>query len=236
MFTDPFAIGFLPTGYRLVARLASLPPVGHAIERYIDHHWPGGPRGSAVVRTRLIDDLLGEALTGGAEQMLLLGAGYDSRADRLPAVASMRVYEVDHPVTQTRKRRIIGTRVTPGMRAHVRFVPVDLERDDPGAALRRAGLAPVRTVTVTVWEGVTNYLTAEAVDTTLRWLATATAAGSWVIFTYVDRRVLDGTRTFPGAEPWLRTVREAGEAWTFGFAPGELPGYLTEHRTPCCAS
>ncbi len=78
-----------------------------------------------------------------------------------------------------------------------------------------------------VWEGVTNYLTGEAVDPTLRHLADLAAAGSRIVFTYVDRAALDGTGAFRGVEEWHAVLRRHGEPWTFGFDPAELPWYLS---------
>jgi methyltransferase (TIGR00027 family) len=237
LFDDPYAARFLRRRYRLLVRLAKLPPLGHGLERYIDGRWSGGPRGSAVVRTRLIDDLLTESLlteslltgspAGGARQVLLLGAGYDSRAYRIPAAATATVFEVDHPATQAAKRRLIQGRLPAERRSHVRFVPVDLLHDDLDAALRRAGFAAGAS-TVVIWEGVTNYLTAEVVDATLRFLAAVTGAGSRIIFTYVDSAALDGSTQFDGLTEWQAAVRDAGEPWTFGFDPAALPGYLAE--------
>jgi methyltransferase (TIGR00027 family) len=227
LFDDPYAVGFLPRRYRLLTRLARVPRAGQWVERYLDEHWPAGPRASAVVRTRLIDDLLGEALAAGARRLLLLGAGYDSRAYRLPALAAVRVFEVDHPATQAVKRRLIGARVGAERAAHVTFVPADLVRDDLPTALDAAGFGPPER-TVVIWEGVTNYLTAPSVDATLRQLAALSAPGSRIIFTYVDRAALDGTGGFSGVEEWHEQVRRRGEPWTFGFDPAELPGYLAE--------
>jgi methyltransferase (TIGR00027 family) len=216
---DPYAARFLTGRYGFLARLARVPVGRRLLERYIDRRFPGGPRASAVARTRLIDELVTEA---GAGQVVLLGAGYDSRAYRLPAVRSARVFEVDHPATQATKRRAVEDHVEA---AHVRFVAVDLLRDDLGAALRDAGYDEEER-TVVVWEGVTNYLTAEAVDTTLRKLAGMAAAGSRIVFTYVDRAALDGTGDFQGV--WQDAVKKHGEPWTFGFDPEGLPGYLAE--------
>jgi methyltransferase (TIGR00027 family) len=109
----------------------------------------------------------------------------------------------------------------------VRFVPVDLTRDDLADALRRAGFATDERAVV-VWEGVTNYLTADAVDTTLRHLAGIIASGGRLVVTYIDRSALDGTGGFSGVEEWHAAVRRHGEPWTFGFDPVELPGYLAE--------
>jgi methyltransferase (TIGR00027 family) len=221
---DPYAVTFLSGRYGLLARLARVPAVRLLLERYLDRRFPGGPRASAVARTRLIDDLVGEARPG---QVVLLGAGYDSRAYRLPALRSARVFEVDHPATQATKRRAVAARVEPGRRAHVRFVAVDLLRDDLAAALDAAGFDRDEP-TVVVWEGVTNYLTADAVDTTLRKLAGLVASGSRIVFTYVDRAALDGTGDFRGV--WQDAVRKHGEPWTFGLGPDELPGYLAERN------
>ncbi|MET0425337.1 MAG: class I SAM-dependent methyltransferase [Actinoplanes sp.] len=238
LFDDPYAARFLTGGYRLAAALARVRPVGRGLERFIDTRWPAGPRASAVARTRLIDDLAAAALAAGATQVVLLGAGYDSRAHRLPAMAGARVFEVDHPATQAVKRRLLGDtgcerlgdtgheklgdtgheRLGATGHAGLRFVPADLLHDDLGEALTAAGFRPERTVVI--WEGVTNYLTEPAVDATLRLLAARAAPGSRIILTYVDRSVLTSDDDWPAA------VRRQGEPWTFGFDPAELPGYL----------
>jgi len=223
VFDDPLAVRFLHGGYRLLARAARVRPVGLRLSRLIDRRWPG-PRPSAVARTRLIDDLVIEALSRGARQVLLLGAGYDSRAYRLPGIDRVAVFEADHPATQAVKRRLVRGAVRPERRRHVHYVPVDLLREDLGAALLAAGFAALEP-TVVVWEGVTNYLSEPAVDTTLRRLAALTATGSSLIFTYVDRRVLDGSLD---AGNWAAAVRKAGEPWTFGFDPATLPGYVAD--------
>ncbi|WP_081437988.1 class I SAM-dependent methyltransferase [Pseudofrankia asymbiotica] len=242
LFTDPYAAASLPPSHRLVVAAARLPAAGprlaRRVERLIDRRWPGGPRASAVARTRLIDDLVTDALAAGARQLVLLGAGYDSRAYRLLAVRAgadpaaagrgreaVDVYEVDHPATQARKRRLVERRVPAAARGHVRFVAADLLRVGAADVLLAAGLRPDAPAVV-VWEGVTNYLDAASVDATLTGLAGALAPGSRVVFTYVDRRALDGTGTFSGVDEWAGTVRAAGEPFTFGLVPDELPGYL----------
>ncbi|GAB3825357.1 class I SAM-dependent methyltransferase [Dactylosporangium cerinum] len=220
LFRDPPARRLLPRRHRTVIDLCRVPGVHGALVRYIDRRWSGGPRASAVVRTRLIDEWLAAALAGGARQVVLLGAGFDSRAARFDGPA---FFEVDHPATQATKRRRLGRDARPG----VVFAPADLGADNLGRVLRDAGFEPsVRTVAI--WEGVTNYLTAAAVDATLRGLTALCPPGSTVIFTYVDRGVLDGTATFPGAAEWHDAVRREGEPWTFGLDPAEVPDYLRQ--------
>jgi methyltransferase (TIGR00027 family) len=220
LFDDSLAVAFLPSYYRLLTRLIGLPLVGRAMSGCLDRLGLAHPRTTTVVRTRLIDDLLVDALTDGARQVVVLGAGYDSRAYRIPALAAVAVFEVDHPATQAAKRRHLQGLVDPQRLAEVRFVPVNFEHDDAAAALRTAGFADE--ISVVVWEGVTTYLTAEAVDTTMRWLATM-AAGTRIIFTYVDRRVLAG----PTPRIALAVQeRLTGERWRFGIDPTELPDFL----------
>lgn len=223
LFDDPYAARFLPMTYRTIAWAAQWPPVRRHIEQYIDQRWPAGPRASAIVRTRFIDDLVLDAVTDGATQVVLLGAGYDSRAYRLPALATTPVIEIDHPATQQAKMRVVRARIPADRRAHVRFVPVDLSWQ----ALDAAALDTAAR-TVVIWEGVTNYLTADAVDTTLRSLAGTLARGSRIVFTYVDRSGLDGSGGFAGLEEWHAEVRRRGEPWTFGFDPASLPSYLAD--------
>ena len=131
------------------------------------------------------------------------------------------------PKAQATKQRLLRAHVHPDRRAHVHLVPVDLAADDLAHALRQAGFEALER-TVVIWEGVTNYLTEHAVDTTIRQLAAITGSGSRLVFTYVDRAALDGTGDFPGVDEWHAAVRDQGEPWTFGFDPGDLPGYLAE--------
>jgi methyltransferase (TIGR00027 family) len=219
---DPLAVKFLTPEFRALAAAGRVPPARRLIESVIDRRWPC-VRGGVVARTRLIDEAVAAALPG-VEQMLILGAGFDSRAYRLEQLREVAVFEVDHPATQAAKRRIL-TRGSGRVPDNVRFVPVEFGADDPAVKLAGSGFvsgAP----TLVLWEGVTNYLDSASVDATFRFLASAIAPGSPVLFTYVDRAVLDGSVAFEGAATTLRAVRRAGEPFTFGLNPREVPGYL----------
>ncbi len=108
VFTDPLAVALLPEACGYPARLLAVRPVGDVLTRYIDRQWPGA-RTSGIARTRLIDDWIGESI-GQAEQVVLLGAGFDTRAWRLAALNSVKVFEVDHPATAKVKRRATAGR------------------------------------------------------------------------------------------------------------------------------
>lgn len=225
---DRLAARFLTPEFRLLAGLARLRAARRLIEMVIDHRWPC-VRGGVVARTRLIDETVAAELPG-VQQVLILGAGFDTRAYRLADMSRAAVFEVDHPATQAAKQRVLlreaGAQGETGRRlASVRYVPVVFGTDDPARELAASGFVP-GVQTLVLWEGVTNYLDAPAVDATFRFLASVLGPGSPVLFTYVDRGMLDGSAVFAGAETTMRAVRKVGEPLTFGLDPGEVPGYL----------
>jgi methyltransferase (TIGR00027 family) len=223
LFDDPFASRFLTWPLAPVARLAVVPGLRELVPWFIDRRWPG-VRSSVVARTRLIDDAIADSL-GRTEQLVLLGAGLDSRAYRLPGLRGLGVFEVDHPDTSRIKRRALE-RALPAPPDHVRFVAVDFQRGDLGSAMSAAGYRESAR-TFFLWEGVTNYLTEAAVDATLRWCARA-SAGSRLLFTYVHRDVLTRPGAFVGTQRLFASLERVGERFTFGIEPGELPGFLAE--------
>ncbi len=224
LFADPFAEPFTRGRLRFLARWSRVPVVGPAAAWVYDRVAGPGPRPSAVARTRFIDDAVTTA-TATADQLVILGAGFDTRAHRLPAASAFTTFEVDHPATQARKVAIVAGEGLDTRR--VTYVPVDFERDELDTALLAAGFDATRPA-VFVWEGVTNYLTADAVDATLAVVRALAAPGSVLVFTYVHAGVIDGTVTFPEAERWVHNVQRAGEPWTFGFVPAQVPEHLRE--------
>jgi len=223
LFSDPYADAFLHGGWSALAGLCRVPGLGRLVERLYDTVAGPGPRPSAIARTRAIDDALGaEVARRAIDQVVLLGAGFDSRAHRLPSLRSCTVFEVDHPATQAAKRARCEASDLP---LHpVVYVPVDFEKDDLVDSLIGAGFRRDRP-TLFLWEGVTHYLTAEAVDTTLRAVVRAAPSGT-LVFTYIHAGALDGTVHFPEGDRWIRAVARLGEPWIFGLVPAHVPGFL----------
>ena len=224
LFEDPFAKRFLDRRLALLAEACRVPGVAELVSRYIDGRWAGA-RSSAVARTRFIDDAIAASLDRGIEQLVILGSGFDSRAYRLSGLSELDVFEVDHPDTLGKKRALIEG-LSHAIPPKLRFVEVDFRSDDLPAAMAGAGYSE-HISTFILWEGVTNYLTESAVDATLRWCARA-APGSQVLFTYIDRAVLDDPGSFAGTEDLFEVLEAAGESWTFGLGPSELGSFL--HR------
>jgi len=223
LFSDRFAYGFLRPSLQAVVSFTALPFVGAAVPWLIDRRWPGA-RTSGIARTRLIDDALANALADGVQQVIILGAGFDCRAYRTAGIECTRVFEVDHPATlaakRERLRHVLGT-----FPPHVVFVDVDFNTQRLVDRMDQAGVDP-RGRTFVIWEGVTNYLTADAVDTTLGYVATHTAPGSRLLFTYIHRGVLEGSAEFDGTRHLMALLQRSSEPWTFGLDPCELEGYL----------
>lgn len=226
VISDPFAASFLRPNLRCAVRLANVPGLGWLIERYVDHRLPGA-RTSAIARTRIIDDSCAHAVRDSIRQIVILGAGFDCRAYRLKETASSTVFEVDHPATRALKQKHLE-KILPVIPENVRFAVIDFNRKSLPEVLNDNGF-DTAAPTLFLWEGVTNYLTEEAVDAVLRY-AGRCAYGSRIIFTYVHRGVLDGTVEFYGGSRIRRDVAALGEPWTFGFDPEKLSDFLRERN------
>jgi methyltransferase (TIGR00027 family) len=219
LFDDPFAPLFLEWRFRTALRLSRLAVIGAAMPwSLVDGHW-SGPRGTVAVRTKYIDDCLVDALRHGAKQVVILGAGFDCRASRIPEITQSRVFEVDHPATQVTKKRRLRR-----LPSHVTYVTIDFTAGTLDAVMRAAGYR-LDVTTFFICEGVTHYLPAEIIDAVFRYVGQS-AVGSELVFTYIHRGMLDGSAQFAGADNTLATVRRAGEPYTFGFVPADLPRYL----------
>jgi methyltransferase (TIGR00027 family) len=130
-----------------------------------------------AVRTVEIDDAIRAVPT---PQVVILGAGLDGRAWRLPELRGIDVFEVDHPDSQRDKRLRVGALEPIG---NVRFVPVDFVRDDLDAALAQAAHDPSKPTTW-IWEGVVMYLAPADIEATLRVIARRSLPGSRMVVVY----------------------------------------------------
>jgi methyltransferase (TIGR00027 family) len=183
----------------------------------------GGPGlwANLACRKRYIADKLEEA-RDGIDALVVLGAGLDTIAYRLAPQTHIPIFEVDQPINIARKaatvRRALGE-----LPRSVRLVPLDFEHDDLLTTLAEHGyLTDYRTFFI--WEGVTQYLTADAVRTTLEGLRPV-APGSRLAFTYVRRDFIDGVNLY-GAKALYRKVRQRQQLWHFGLRPEEVAAFL----------
>ncbi|MGV9905864.1 class I SAM-dependent methyltransferase [Streptomyces sp. NPDC003388] len=238
-FADPVAVGLLRAAERAPVEevRANTPPEGRR-ERLV-YESVRACAEVVVPRTAAIDAALRARMTG---QLVILGAGLDTRAWRLPDLARTDVWEVDHPASQQDKRARLAEAAAalagpaedgrvpdlglPAVARSVRFTPVDLAVDDLGAALDAAGHEP-SAPTTWLWEGVVPYLTRAEVRATVAALAARTAAGSSLVVNYqapsakaaagrLLARVLGASVT-------------AGEPWRSLWRPRPMAALLAEH-------
>jgi methyltransferase (TIGR00027 family) len=221
---DPLAGRLLPASGRAAVALTRWPPLRRAMVSATEKK-AAGLWASMLCRKRYLDDQLLDAAAGGLDAVVILGAGFDTRAYRLPELRGIPVCEVDLPAGTARKsaalRKQFG-RIPDG----VTLVPVDFETQDLREELGRHGFAGGQK-TFVVWEAVTQYLTEAAVRRTLEHL-TDVAPGSRLGFTYLRRDFLDGTHSY-GARAAYDDFVVKRRLWRFGLHPGEVAGLLAEY-------
>ncbi|GAA1461787.1 class I SAM-dependent methyltransferase [Williamsia maris] len=215
ILTDPYAariLGVTPAELSAMGERSDDDPGGGAMRR---------PRRLFfAARARVAEDRVAAAWELGVRQVVVLGAGMDTFALRNP-YAGLRVFEVDHPATQAWKRRRLAEAdmVVPET---VTYVPVDFETDLLAGELESAGMSRADPA-VFVWLGVVYYLTADAVDATLDYIA-GQARPSEVVFDYLQPPAgdEDASRLRERAD----RLAAAGEPWFSYFTPADLRAKL----------
>ena len=175
----------------------------------------------AVVRERYVEELMAREAAASLDQIVILGAGFDTRSYRLPGLGNIPVYEVDHPVTQAAKRKALSGVVEPP--ANVKFVSVNFETDDLGERLEASGYDPAGR-TLFVWQGVIMYLTPAGIDQTLAFVAQHSAPGSMLVFDYMYENLL---RRLHGPTAMRFFTGAMGEDITFGIDGDKIVPFLT---------
>lgn len=179
------------------------------------------------IRSRFTEDLVEDAIARGVGQYVILGAGLDSFAHRRgELVDRLRVFEVDHPASQSWKRSRLGVL---GVKApaNLVFAPVDFEHQTLREGLSDAGFEFRRPALVS-WIGVTMYLTLDAIGSTLTTVAQS-APGTRIVLTY--------NRPPDSLDPFSREVTgalaaiaaEMGEPFLSLFRPDEIEELLRTH-------
>jgi methyltransferase (TIGR00027 family) len=182
-------------------------------------------RAFMAVRSRLAEDELAQAVSRGAVQYVILGAGLDTFAYRSPYPASaLRVFEVDHPATQAWKQRKLAEAAI-AIPPSLTFVPVDFEVDTLAGGLERAQFDPKQPAFF-AWLGVTMYLTEGAIASTLD-LIKLTAPGGGLVFDYAVPRGSLGFVERLAFDTIATLVASAGEPFRTFFDPQDLRARLS---------
>jgi methyltransferase (TIGR00027 family) len=178
-----------------------------------------------IARTAWLDGQVAEALNREVPQIVFLGAGYDTRSWRFRGLNKRtRIFELDAAQTQERKRRLLDEAGVAPPDA-LTFVTVDFTRDDLREVLERAGFDPTAE-TLYVWEGVTYYLPADAVDRTLAFIRASSLVASVVLFDYlVDAPDMRSRYGVAESEAMMRDTYR-GEPVRFGIKEGTIESFL----------
>lgn len=186
-----------------------------------------GLYGAQVCRTRYSDEVVLAALAQGIKQVVILGAGLDTRAYRLPGIAQAQVFEVDLPTGQNAKKQKLQKHLG-HLPANVTYLPIDFTQQTLESIFAGTGFERTQP-TVFIWEGVTQYLAEGAVRQTLAFVGQA-APGSHLAFTYVLKSVIERRSNLAGADKMLERVAKNNAPWLFGLEPTDLRAYLQPLR------
>ncbi len=186
---------------------------GHAIAKRLDERFAPMELW-LTLRVAYLDRLVGQAVDRlSIRQVVILGAGYDTRAARLPR-AGVRFFEVDHPATQAAKRARLAQLAGYPVDAAT-YVTCNFEREDPIEQLAASGFDRAEAALV-IWEGVVPYLTETAVRATATRLATGLDPRSLIAFDFVGKKLAQGQNLSASDEQTRAYVGELGEPIQYG--------------------
>jgi methyltransferase (TIGR00027 family) len=181
-----------------------------------------------VARSAFSEQCLREAVDRGVDQYVIVGAGMDTFAVREPQLASrIRVFEVDHPATQTfkRERAALANFALPD---NLYFAPADFERETVATALSRMPFDAGKP-SFFAWHGVTMYLTRRAIAATLDSIRSIASPGSEIVFDYWDAAGFDVQHRAREVSDMFELVASFGEPFVTGFLPDAMPAELAGH-------
>ncbi|UCD95580.1 MAG: class I SAM-dependent methyltransferase [Candidatus Zixiibacteriota bacterium] len=180
-------------------------------------------RKGIVLRAKYMDEYAVQCIKGGAEQVVILGAGYDSRYLRLEEFRRAKIYELDLHSTQVIKkaltRRLLGR-----LPANVTYVPIDFSKDSIDRNLIQAGFQRHRK-SLFIWEGVTLFLNQSIIAETLGRLAEL-GEDNMIVFDFIPPELIDDETDYKGNRALLDMCASIKEPLTFGSRPAQMEQVL----------
>ena len=225
-----------PYADRLVMGAGFIKLMGHKFSVWFGKKLAPGLHEHLIARTRFIDDLIEKAANSGAEQYVILGAGYDLRAHRLDLPSSLRIFEVDQAEVLARKRSKLPENLTNS--ENVTYVAVDFTHQSLAEQLTAAGFDKSKPTIFTL-EGVSQYITKEAVSSTIEELAMLIQTTSATFFiSYVDELLNKDPEAcfgtgYPNAARRAETIKilsaKVGEPWISFYTAEEITSLLSRN-------
>ncbi len=226
---DPYAEKFV-----LGASVIKL--MGHKLSVWLTQKFAPGFHEHLISRTRFIDDLIEKSTANEAEQYVILGAGYDLRAHRLDLPPTLKIFEVDQPEVQLRKCSKLPKNLPNS--ENVTYVSVDFNHQTFKKQLLNAGFDQNKPTVFTL-EGVSQYITEDAIISTLEELAELTQkTGATFFISYVNKSLNENPKACFGkgyhnatkkAETIKRLAAKVGEPWVSFFSSEEIEDMLSQY-------
>ncbi len=228
LFEDPYSEKLLTPFYKFFIFLMRSPKIFDFLMKLREKSTPGVV-GWLFCRFRYIDDVLKNSIAKKEiETVVNLGAGMDCRAYYIPGVENIRYFEVDHPKVIKQKKakmkKILGK-----LPDHVVYVPIDFEKQSLDTELKKAG-HDLTSKTLFIWEGVTQYISKEANNSTLKYVAQA-APGSKIVFSYILKSFIDGKDIHDEIKTMYKHIRKKNNPlWIYGLDPKDIGDHLSKYN------
>ena len=225
-----------PYADRFVLGASFIKLMGHKLNVWLAEKLVPGFHEHLISRTRFIDDLIKKSAASGVEQYVILGAGYDSRAHRLELPSSLRIFEVDQPEVQARKRSKLPKEL-PNLES-ITYVAVDFSHQSLTEQLMDAGFDQSKSTVFTL-EGVSQYITKEAFDSMIKEMAALTQKANSIFFVSYASELLNKNpeacfgKGYPNAEKRAKLITygsaKVGEPWISFYGAEEIESVLSQN-------
>ncbi len=229
IINDPYADRFVLGAY--IVKL-----LGHKLNVWLSQKLIPGFHEHLISRTRFIDDLIKKSTSGEYEQYVILGAGYDCRAHRLELPSSLRIFEVDQSDVQARKRANLSKEM-PNFQ-NITYVSIDFDNQSLTEKLMDAGYDQSKSTIFTL-EGVSQYITKEALSSTIKEVAKLTKKTNSIFFVTYVNELFDKNpdacfgKGYPYAEKRAKLIKyaaaKAGEPWISFYDANEIESILSQN-------
>lgn len=212
---DHIAVEILP---RFIKVLIHISLFRNLLVRFLA---PLGVYEYVIARTKYIDAVFEKALIDKFDQILLFGAGYDTRALRFQGKAQhTKIFELDESHTQQAKIKQLR-KCDLSIPSNLVFIPIDFEKESLSQKLDVAGFQKGKR-SLFILEGLLMYLEPDAVQETFQVIRKYDGTENRVVFDYIQASVLRHDNTLFGEAELIKSVHKAGEPWRFGIEPGEI--------------
>jgi methyltransferase (TIGR00027 family) len=219
---DPYAVHFINP--KIIEYRIKHPKEAQTKVEQMEKLFPG-LSSSIIARVRYFDDYVKESIEDGFEQLVILGAGYDTRGYRIEGLKDMEIFEVDHPNTQIFKiekiNEIFGT-----LPKNITYIPVDFETEKMTDKLLINGYDTSKK-TLFILEGLVMYIPSDAVEEILSFIHKNSGNGSSIIFDYYPLSVVDGTSKLEIGRNIRNYLIKESEPLQFGIEDGKVEEFLS---------